>query len=111
MVVVGVGAQDGGEPPRRDGGRDRVRVVRGVDDHAFGVVAQHPDVVVHVPGTPSRENVPDVTRWFKVNIKLILVPHRVRLPGPFRTSGPRRPATLMFSRARPARRLGLTATM
>jgi hypothetical protein len=51
MVVVGVGAQDGGEPTRCDGGQDRVGVVRGVDDHAFGVVAEHPDVVVDVPGT------------------------------------------------------------
>ena len=50
MVVVGVGAQDGGELARRDGSQDRVGVVRGVDDHAFGVVAEHPDVVVHVPG-------------------------------------------------------------
>jgi hypothetical protein len=51
MVVVGVGAQDGGEPTRCDGGQDRVGVVRGVDDHEFGVVAEHPDVVVDVPGT------------------------------------------------------------
>jgi len=50
VVVVGVGAQDGGEPPGPDGGQDRVRVVRGVDHHAFGVVAEHPDVVVNVPG-------------------------------------------------------------
>ena len=34
-----------------------------------------------------------------------------RVPAPFHTSRPRRPAALMFSRARPARRPGLTATM
>ena len=52
VVIMGVGAQDGGEPARPDGGQDRVGVVRGVDNHAFGVVAKHPDVVVHVPGSP-----------------------------------------------------------
>jgi hypothetical protein len=36
---------------------------------------------------------------------------RTRLPAPFRTSRPRRPATLLFSRAWPVRHPGLTATM
>ena len=54
VVVVGVGAQDGGEPARPHGGQDRVRVMRGIDDHAFGVVAEQPDVVVYVPGAPVK---------------------------------------------------------
>jgi hypothetical protein len=50
VVIVGVRAQDGGQPPRPDRSHDRIRVVRGVDDHALGLVAQQPDVVVHLPG-------------------------------------------------------------
>jgi hypothetical protein len=38
-----------------------------------------------------------VTRWSKVSIKLILVPHQSTAQ--FRTSRLRRPATLIFSRA------------
>jgi hypothetical protein len=50
VVVVGVRAQDGGKPARPDRRTDRVRVVRGVDDHALGFVTDDPDVVVDVPG-------------------------------------------------------------
>jgi hypothetical protein len=48
VIVVGVGADDGPDGPVADHGHDRVDVVRRVDHHALGVVADHPDVVVDV---------------------------------------------------------------
>jgi hypothetical protein len=50
VVVVPVGAQDADHPTTVDRGHDRVGVVRGVDDQDIVLVAQEPDVVLHVPG-------------------------------------------------------------
>ena len=46
MVVVAVRAEDAEDGPVADGADDRHRVVRGVDDEHFVVVAQEPDVVL-----------------------------------------------------------------
>ena len=52
VVVVGVGAHDRLDRAVADHGQDVVDRVRGVDDHALVVVADHPDVVVDVEGLP-----------------------------------------------------------
>src|SRR5947207_2421202 len=49
MVVVAMGEQDGLHLAATDCLRDGLRVVRGVDHDALGVVAHNPDVVVDVP--------------------------------------------------------------
>src|SRR5690606_28145425 len=46
------GAHDRLEGAVADHRADRVDVVRGVDDDALGVVADHPDVVVDLVGLP-----------------------------------------------------------
>ncbi len=50
VVVVAVGEQDGCDFPAGDGGRDGGGVVGRIDHQAFLVIADDPDVVVHVPG-------------------------------------------------------------
>jgi hypothetical protein len=50
MVIVRVGEEDGQDLPAADLIDDRGCVVRGIDDHAFVIVAHDPDVVLHVPG-------------------------------------------------------------
>src|SRR5688572_11186270 len=52
VVVVGAGEQDRFDVPAGHGGDGRRGVVRGVDDHAFIVVAHDPDIVIHIPGAP-----------------------------------------------------------
>jgi len=49
VVVVGVRQQDVGEAAVTDELEDRAGVVRGVDDDALRVVADHPDVVLDLP--------------------------------------------------------------
>ena len=49
VVVVRVRQQDVGEAAVTDELEDRAGVVRGVDDDALGVVADHPDVVLDLP--------------------------------------------------------------
>jgi len=50
VVVVGVGEEDGDDPPSADNVEDRARFVGRVDGQALGAVAEHPDVVLNVPG-------------------------------------------------------------
>jgi len=63
VVVVGMGAQDGQQATSTDQLGDRPGRMRSVDEYAFGVVAEHPDVVVDVPGAPSTLKAPAVTVW------------------------------------------------
>ena len=52
VVVVGVRAHDGLDRPAGDDLEDGVDVVRGVDDDALLIVADHPHVVVDLVGLP-----------------------------------------------------------
>ena len=58
MVVVAVGADDRVHVAAGDRVDDRLRLVRGVDDHHVAVVTDQPDVVVDVPGAAVEAKVP-----------------------------------------------------
>ncbi len=49
VVVVGVGGDDGEQPASAERRLDRRGVVGRVDHHGLGVVADDPDVVLHLP--------------------------------------------------------------
>ncbi|GAA4965203.1 hypothetical protein GCM10023334_085850 [Nonomuraea thailandensis] len=53
VVVVGVGGQDGEHVAACYEVDDGLDVMRGIEDHAFGVVSEHPHVVVHVERLPA----------------------------------------------------------
>ncbi len=58
VVVVGVGADDGGQPAVADRREDGVGVMGRVDDDDLVVVADDPDVVVDVPGAAVEAELP-----------------------------------------------------
>ena len=93
VVVVGVGAQDRLDRAVADDREDRLDVVRGVDHHALGVVADHPDVVVDVEGLAVEGERARRTAWST----------RAVTRAPRRCAGRRRRASW---RTRPRRRRG-----